>query len=185
MKWSNMFGWLPALALVFCTPGFSATVYKTVDENGAVSFSDTLPSGQEHVETMVIDSPAMESGEVAQPRLEDMRETTDRMVADRMAREKHRAQMRQLQAQTDAQQMQGQQAYVEQSPIYSGYYQYPIRRPWRAIHGHRPAHPIARPPLRPHRGNNGATIVIGGQHTSTRTRTSTSTRGGFSTGMRR
>lgn len=164
-------------------PAFSATVYRSVDENGAVSFSDILPSGQEHVETMVIDSPAMESGEAAQQRLDDMRETTDRMVADRMAREKHRAQMRHLQAQTDAQQVQEQPVYIERSAVYPGYYQYPIRRPWRATHGYRPAHPIARPPLRPRRGHNGARIAIGSHHTSTRVHTSTSTRGGFSIGM--
>ena len=143
-------GWLPALTLLCCLPAVAATVYRTVDDNGVVSFSDAPPDADTPVETMVINAPTPQVSDVERQRLQDMRETTDRMAADRMAREKHRAEMRQLQAQTatlyppkNAPQT------VDSSWGYSGYYNYPARRPWRRSHGPRPVHPIARPPLRP------------------------------------
>ena len=86
-----------------------------------------------------------------------MRETTDRMANDRMAREKHRAEMRELQVQTEAARLPGySDDYYEDNTIYSGYsgysnyYNYPKRRHWRRPGHGRPTHPIARPPLRPH-----------------------------------
>lgn len=132
----------------------STTVYKTVDENGVVSYSDTPPVEEVPVETMVIDVQAPQPGETAQDQLEAMRETTDRMVADRQQREKHRAELRQQQAQSQA----PQQAVQYTNPdsytgISSGYYPFPVYRPgYRPHPGHRPRpeHPIVRPPLRPH-----------------------------------
>ena len=124
----------------------ATTVYKTVDENGVVSYSDTPPVEEVPVETLVIDVQAPQLSETAQDQLEAMRETTDRMVADRQQREKHRAELRQQQAQSQA----PSQAVQYSNPdsytgISSGYYPYPIYRP-----GHRPVHPSVRPPLRPH-----------------------------------
>ena len=98
-SWKQQYRWLPALVLLCCLPAGAATVYRTVDENGVVSFSDMRPAGDTPVETMVINAQAPQVSEAAQQRLQDMRETTDRMATDRMAREKHRAEMRQLQAQ--------------------------------------------------------------------------------------
>ena len=91
-----------------------------------------------------------------------MRETTDRMVADRMAREKHRAEIGKLQAETQAKlSTQALPDYYESSTVYSGYYGRPSRRYWRDPYKPRPAHPIVRPPLqnlpvgvRPLPGNN-------------------------------
>jgi hypothetical protein len=148
--------WLPALALLCCLPGLAATVYKTVDENGVASFTDIKPTGESPVETLVIDARAPQVSEVEQQRLQDMRDTTDRMAADRMAREKHRAELRQLQAQTQAQPqypVDDNPGYWGYSSGYSGYYNYPARRPWGRKHRPRPEHPIAgrpiaRPPLR-------------------------------------
>lgn len=135
--------------MLWCLPGFAATIYKSIDENGVVSFSDTKPTEDILVETVVIDEQAASPGGQEQQRLQDMRETTDRMVADRMAREKHRAELRQLDAQEDARQAaQDVPDYVDNAPIYTGYYDYPVRRPWRP-HYPRPDHPIAHPPLRP------------------------------------
>lgn len=148
------YSWLPGLALLCCLPGLTATVYRSVDENGVVSFSDTAPAGDTPVDTLVIDARTPEVSEAEKQRLEDMRDTTDRMAADRMAREKHRAEMRQLQAQTQ-QQYQApypqtyDPGYVGYSSGYSRSYKYPRRRPWRPGHKPRPEHPIARPPLRP------------------------------------
>ena len=133
-------------------PGLTATVYRTVDEQGVVSFSDIKPAGDPSVETMEIDARAPQLSEVEQQRLQDMRETTDRMAADRMAREKHRAELRKLQAETQPRYQnpaQGDPGYAGYSSGYSGYYNYPARRPWRPIHRPRPEHPIVRPPLRP------------------------------------
>jgi hypothetical protein len=152
LSWKRQYRWLPALLLLCCIPTSAATVYRTVDEHGVVSFSDTRPAGDVAVETMVIDTQAPQVSEAAQQRLQDMRETTDRMATDRMAREKHRAEIRQLQAQAQPRYdyqypRESNPQYVGFSSGYSGYSSYPSR-PWRRSHKRRPQHPIARPPLR-------------------------------------
>ena len=139
------------LVMLYCLPGQAATVYRTVDENGVVSFSDTPPAGDAPVETMKINAATPQVSPEEQQRLEDMRETTDRMAADRREREKQRAQLRQEQSQSQN---------VAQQPDYTDYmgystgrnriYRGPIRRPGlRPGNGARPVHPIARPPVRP------------------------------------
>ncbi len=147
---TQCYRWLLALAVLCAVPAVATTVYKTVDENGVVSFSDARPEGESPVETVVIDAQQSQlSPEEQQQRLEDMRETTDRMAADRMAREKHRAEMRQLQAQRAPRESQSSYPeYYEPRVIYSGYSSYRNRRPgWN--NRPRPGHPIARPPYRP------------------------------------
>lgn len=152
MNRSSRYRWLSVLALLYCLPGLAATVYKSINEEGVVSFSDTLPQHDTLVETVVIDNRTALPNEQGQKNLQDMRETTDRMIADRMAREKHRAEMRELQAQTEA--MQGPEYpdypdYYDSRTVYSGYYDYLARRNWRRPGHVRPEHPIVRPPLRP------------------------------------
>jgi hypothetical protein len=136
---------LPGLAM----PSAAATVYKTVDENGVVTYSDKPPAAEVEVETLVIDVQTPELSESAHEQLEDLRETTDRMVADRQQREKHRAEMRKLQAQSEQPQIID---YADQDG-YTGYYPYPVYRPGAGYRpgGHRPRpdHPNVRPPLRP------------------------------------
>lgn len=152
--------WLGAVLLCCCAlAAQGATVYKTVDEDGVVSFSDSPPEGDPEAESFHISNPQPQDAEVAQQRLEDMRETTDRMADDRREREKHRAEMREIQGDNQRQQ---------QSPQYydSGYTDYyppiytsssrNIRRrqyygsaPWRPDYRPKPEHPIARPPIRP------------------------------------
>ncbi len=134
------------LASLVAGPVLAATVYKTVDENGVVSYSDTAPAIEQEAEVMVIDVPAPQDSESAQEQLEAMRETTDRMVADRQQREKHRAEMRKLQAESEPQVIEY-GAPASNSGIYTGYYPYPVYRP--GGYRPRPTHPIARPPLRP------------------------------------
>jgi hypothetical protein len=151
-SWKQQYRWLPALVLLCCLPAGAATVYRTVDENGVVSFSDMRPAGDTPVETMVINAQAPQASEAAQQRLQDMRETTDRMAADRMAREKHRAEIRQLQAQAQPRYdyqypRESNPQYLGFSSGYSGYSSYPSR-PWRRSHKRRSQHPVARPPLR-------------------------------------
>lgn len=131
--------------LPWAAPSQATTVYRSVDENGVVSFSDTRPGGEAHVERLVIEVRNPELTETTQQRLEAMRETTDRMAADRMAREKHRAQLRQQRAQEQAVQAPPPQIInTGRRPVY---YPFPVRRPgWNRP---RPEHPIARPPMRP------------------------------------
>jgi hypothetical protein len=146
MTSSRKVHWLTALALLCCLPVLAETVYKSIDDSGVVSFSDTRPPGDAIVETVVIDVPAAPTSAQTQQRLDDMRETTDRMAADRMAREKHRAEMRQLDAQkyadTSTQEITD---YYDTATIYPQYYSYPARR--RARNPNHPTHPIAKPPL--------------------------------------
>ena len=154
--------WLAALLLCFAGASFASTVYRTVDEDGVVNFSDTPPEGAAEVETLQISTPEPRQSEEDAQRLEDMRETTDRMAADRREREKHRAEMRQLQGSAANTPNTTYSDYMPASSSfysgYSGYYGSPIYRPGRPGRPHRPnrpgyrprpEHPIVRPPLRP------------------------------------
>lgn len=131
-------------------------VYKTVDEQGVVSFSDVPPEGDVAVEQYEVNAPPPQpTGEYLQ-NLEAMRETTDRMAEDRRAREKHRAEMRELAARTEAHQAAAEPRVVEVDrylPGYVGGYQRPGYRPghppWRPGYGPRPQPPIVRPPVQP------------------------------------
>ncbi|MEH6590916.1 MAG: DUF4124 domain-containing protein [Halioglobus sp.] len=126
-------------------------VYKSVDENGVVSFSDTAPTNNNEVETLEINTPQPGNVEEYNKQLEDMRETTDRMVADREAREKHRAEMLELQASRTAAQL---PAY--EYPLYPSSYSHRSSRSYRHTRppyypGYKPTPvpPIYHPPLRP------------------------------------
>lgn len=91
------------LAATLCAPLLpAATVYRSVDANGVVSFSDTQPADAAEVETLVIEVQQPQLTETEQERLEAMRETTDRMAADRQAREQQRAELRQQAARQQA-----------------------------------------------------------------------------------
>jgi hypothetical protein len=82
---------LLAFALGGALPALGATVYKTVDAAGKVSYSDTPPAQGAAVEVIETrDSDASPDPDAA-ARLEQMRETTDRLRADRLAREQARA----------------------------------------------------------------------------------------------
>ena len=152
---------LVTLGLLLCTPVIADTVYKTVDDKGVVSFSDTPPEGDPEVESFQIATPPPQDAEVAQQRLDDMRETTDRMAADRREREKHRAEMQELQATAAPQQPQQQQYSSGYNDYYPPIYtssnvrrrNYYGNTPWHPNYRPRPEHPIARPPIRPGAGN--------------------------------
>jgi hypothetical protein len=148
MNRPSTYRWLSALALLYCLPSLAATVYKSIDEQGVVRFSDAPPQNEILLETVVIDNQASLSSEQAQQNLQNMRETTDRMAADRMAREKHRAEMRELDVQAEAIQAPQYPEYYEDRTTYSGSYNYRTTPYWRRPGHVRPVHPIARPPLR-------------------------------------
>ena len=144
------------MVLCCCLPCLAATVYRTVDANGVVSFSNTKPEGDAPVEALVIDTPAPQYGDAERQRLQAMREIAERMATDRMAREKHRAELRLLQAQTQSRyQAQDEpppdntRRYIGFTSGYSGYYNYPARRPWKHGQRRRPGYPPAR--RSPHR----------------------------------
>lgn len=154
---------LVVLLLLTCLPTGAATVYKTVDADGVVSFSDTEPTDATVVEVVEIDVTEPQESATDKQRLEDMRETTDRMVADRQARETHRAELRQQRAQSQPQSQvveYGSEYDSYSEGYYGGYsgYPYPVRRPGRGWRKPRPTHPIVRPPgyrppVRPPGGN--------------------------------
>ena len=156
----------PTLALLCCLPSLAATVYRTVDDKGVVSFTDIKPISDNAVDTLVIDAQAPQLNEIEQQRLQEMRETTDRMASDRMAREKHRAEIRKLQAETPPQYPPQYQHQPDYNPGYIGYssgyssshtanpYNYPLRNSWRRKRNSRPQHPIARHPGSGHPGND-------------------------------
>jgi len=135
--------WLLSLALLCTSPTLATTVYRTVNENGSVTFSD-VPPASGSVDIIEIDPPPQQPDDKQQQRLEDMRATTDRMAQARRAREKHRAELRELRAESRTQ-------YVPRYPLpdtYTGVY------PRRRGHGllHRPGHHAGvHPPLRPHK----------------------------------
>jgi TolA-binding protein len=153
--------WLTAAVLCFyCLSALGATVYKSVDDDGVVSFSDSPPEGDPDAESFQIATPPPQDAEEAQRRLDDMRETTDRMADDRREREKHRAQMREIQGDNQWQQQQAPPSYDSgyadyYPPIYTSSSRSIRRRnyygsaPWRPDYRPRPEHPIARPPIRP------------------------------------
>jgi len=148
------------LVLPLCSAvAMSATVYKTRDDNGVVSYSDQPPAEGEQAEVLKIDASTPQSPDEYLERLDDMRETTDRMAADRREREKHRAELREIQARKESYQESSQQGYTgynDYVPVYSGSYRHRGRPPYRPGYRPRPVHPIARPPLR-HPGTSHST----------------------------
>jgi hypothetical protein len=125
------------------------TVYRTVAEDGSVSFSDRRPQAAAGVEIVRVQVPvAAESAQVQRERLRSLRETTDRMAADRMARERHRAELRESAARARALR-QPTEAVAPEQPGY-----YVLRPAYRHPHPGfrpRPGHLPVRPhPVRPH-----------------------------------
>lgn len=146
---------LPVL-LLCCLAAEAQTVYRSVDETGAVSFTDTPPADEQDVEEVRLNVAAPQDPEAYQQSLEDMRETTDRMADDRREREKHRAEMREIAARTASQQPQEQQSLVDHYSTawnYGGYNHRPGRPPWRPGYRPKPEQPIYRPPVQPHPGH--------------------------------
>ncbi len=133
------------IMLMWADPGLATTVYKTVDENGVVSFSDTSTEADAEVVEITVAPPQSVVNHLEN--LEAMRETTDRMADDRREREKHRAQFKEMEARSMPS---PQPVYYEGSTVISGGYYYPPGRPpWRPGYRPKPEHPIVYPPLRP------------------------------------
>lgn len=138
---------ISAFFILWTSTSLATTVYKTVDENGVVSFSDSSTQGEEAEVMHIATPPAQPTGDQA-ANLEAMRETTDRMAADRREREKHRAELKEL---ASAPQNTAAPGYIDSSSTVSGggYYYPPGRPPWHPGHRPKPEQPIVRPPLLP------------------------------------
>ena len=146
---------LVALLVSSCGVAQAQTVYKSVDDKGNVTFSDAPPADDRAVERMELNVPAPAAPEEQAQYLQDMRETTDRIAADRREREKHRAEVRELNARAQSYSATGKgqsestvDDYYTTVPGYtvrSGYYYGPHRPGYKP----RPEHPVTRPPLRP------------------------------------
>lgn len=157
---------LPIL-LLSCLTAQAQTVYRSVDETGAVSFTDTPPVDEQDVEEVRLNVAAPQDPEAYQQSLEDMRETTDRMADDRREREKHRAEMREIAARNASQQQhQEPQTLVDHYSTAwsydSGYYNRPGRPPWRPGYRPKPEQPIYRPPMQPDPGRPGSGRPLNG-----------------------
>lgn len=146
-----MFRLISTLLLLFSSTVFATTVYKTVGENGVVSYSDTLPEGGVPSEVLHITPVMPHSADAHLESLEAMRETTDRMAADRREREKHRAELNEIRARSQYNKDFGtvEHQYVDYYPVYPRDYRHKPRPPWHPGYRPKPEHPIVRPPLRP------------------------------------
>lgn len=85
-----MYGLLLGALLLIAEPAFAITVYKSIDANGKVSFSDQPPITGTKVETIEIEDYTVPDQTETEARLQAMRETTDRLRDDRLARERQR-----------------------------------------------------------------------------------------------
>jgi hypothetical protein len=111
------------------------TVYRTVDAQGTVTFSDQPPADAP-AEVLSIDVPPPADPGLLEERLEAMRETTERMAADRLARESQRAELAAARKPEPQPEPVPRTLVVPTAPLY-GWPAY--NRPWRP-----------RPPVRPH-----------------------------------
>jgi hypothetical protein len=118
---------LGTIFLLFCLPCAAATIYKSMDARGRVTYSDQPPLASTVVEILEYSetAPTLAADDAA--RLVEMRETTDRMAADRREREASRTRIREQRVTTQIVQ-------VQQEPYY-----YPV-------YGRRLHRPIFRPP---------------------------------------
>lgn len=137
-----------ACFLLPCLPGAQAeptTVYRTVDAQGNVTFSDQPPADGS-AEVLSIDVPPAADPAALEQRLEALRATTDRMAADRRARETRRAEL--AAARRAAPQPEPDPVPRTRAVPATPWYGWPGYRPsWRPAPRVRP-HPV-RPPLQP------------------------------------
>jgi hypothetical protein len=117
---------LGTILLLLCLPCAAATIYKSVDAQGRVTYSDQAP-----LETTLVDileytetAPTLAADDAA--RLAEMRKTTDRMAADRREREASRARALANRVTTPTVQLQQEPYYY---PVYSRRRHRPIIRP--------------------------------------------------------
>lgn len=131
-----------AAALPVSGQGEPLKVWRTVNAQGVVEFSDTPPP--EGVAAEQLDMPALQPVDPLQSRanLEALRETTDRLAAERRARELPRSPIVVLEA-APAREPTPPDAETLRQGIYFPPIYYPVRRP--PHHPHPPLQPLAMP----------------------------------------
>jgi Domain of unknown function (DUF4124) len=117
----------------------SDTVYKTVGEDGVVSYSDTPPALGQAATTLVFEQPASLSDDEYQQRMDNLRRSTDRMERSRKERESDRLEQHQYVASPVAQQPPAQVEIYNRYYPTSSYSRNPYYRPRPPL---RPVHPI-------------------------------------------
>ena len=137
-----MYGLLLCALLLITEPAFAITVYKSIDANGKVTFSDQPPVIGTTAETIEIEDYTAPERTETEARLQAMRDTTDRLRDDRLAREQQRNPPQMPPPYVIYQQA---PERIEETPTSYLVPVYRPRFPYRPPHpGHRP-----QPPLQP------------------------------------
>jgi len=129
-------------AILLSVPTHAVTVYRSVDAAGRISFSDQPPAEAVSTQEIELRSSAPAVDEDLQARLQAMRETTERLREDRLAR----ARMRQPQESWTPPAMPTGDAQRNESHDVG--WLLPYRRPHHGWHSP-PPRPYPQPPLRP------------------------------------
>ncbi len=139
-----------------------ATIYKSVDEYGNTRFSDTPPGDGSATEIIQVNSAEPLSDAQYRARLDDMRQTTDRLVAARQERERLRAELRQAAVDEAASTPTMEPAAAEDWRDDGSYYPYPVYAPYpRARNQPHYGRPHYRPYLSPPWRQPGGRIIPG------------------------
>lgn len=135
--------WVFLLAILACAPGNASEIYRWVDENGVVNFSQTAPPSKD----VAVDKVAVEDGRPSDwdpdADIYGVEEQAARMQALREDREKKRQEL--LERQKHQQSLTAPQYRVPEPYSYPGFWG-PGIRPIPPIY---PRPPIARPPTGP------------------------------------
>ena len=152
----NRFSFIAGCAalLLLSMESMGTTIYKSVDAEGRVTFSDQPPPGDEVVDVLEYREPGPTTSALDRERIEAMREVTERMAADRREREADRARARAARQQAaPSSGYPGDTPEADYDRTYTGFYPaYRVRKPrpgFRPPHA-RPPHvrpPVARPPV--------------------------------------
>ncbi|RMG57543.1 MAG: DUF4124 domain-containing protein [Gammaproteobacteria bacterium] len=141
--------WLLLVSILSGWPTLASaqTVYRTVDEQGRVSFSDRPPDGADSAETLRVspDRPSEEAVKAARERHEAVSKTADELAAKRRASEQEK---RRQEAEKRKRELEKPQVIViDHGASGPGYWPGHPVRPGRPIKPVRPQPPTARPPV--------------------------------------
>lgn len=142
-----------AILLLASLEGGATTIYKSVDAQGRVTFSDQPPPADEVVDVYEYREPPPSRSALDEERIEAMREVTERMAADRREREANRTRARTTGRHPQSASGGGNGFYDDDYGDYDyspGFYAgYGPAVHHRRVHKRRPGihPPIARPPI--------------------------------------
>jgi len=134
------------LLIMVATATQGQTIYKAIDANGNIIYSDTPMENTLLLETLSLQTDASNNSpeEQSQARIDQMAETTERLKGDREDREQLRReeeeQLRARQRAATPPQIYREEYYHDYYP-YRSYYPYTDRYPYRHPHPRRPHYP--------------------------------------------